>query len=262
MLKEMGEGLNDLRAGLRRWPVWVALAGEDIGDQHRRTTLGPIWLLINYLAFAGTFIFVFRQGDPDTNYPAHAATGLLVWFYVMEVISQSVTLFPREESFIKGTSLPLSVYVFRLAMQSVIRASYALVGAIAIIALSGHAFALGWGWSLLGILLILVTTPAAIISFALVGTYFPDSQFLISNMMRIGMFLTPVFWVHGSEGGVRGVLYYWNPFTYFVEIVRAPILTGQLPVVPLAVCGTLTALLWIVSLYSFGKRRHEVVFTI
>lgn len=262
MLKEMREGLDDLRAGLKRWPVWVALAGEDIGDQHRRTTLGPIWLLINYLAFAGTFIFVFHQGQSDTNYAAHAATGLLVWFYVMEVISQSVTLFPREESFIKGTRLPLSVYVFRLAMQSIIRSGYAMVGAAVIIAMSGQAFSLGWGWSLLGIALILITTPAAIITFALLGTYVPDSQFLISNLMRIGMFLTPVFWVHGNEGGIRGLFYYCNPFTYFVEVVRAPILTGQLPIIPLAVCTMLAAVLWIVALYSFGKRRHEVVFAI
>ena len=48
-----------------------------------------------------------------------------------------MSLFAREESFIKGTTLPLTVYVMRLAMQSVIRAGYALVGCLAILLLSG-----------------------------------------------------------------------------------------------------------------------------
>ena len=51
------------------------------------------------------------------NYPAYVATGLLIWFYMMEVITQSVSLFVREENFIKGTKLPLTVYVMRLACR-------------------------------------------------------------------------------------------------------------------------------------------------
>jgi len=54
--------------------------------------------------------------------------GLLVWFYIMETIVQSTSLFTREESFIKGTTLPLTVYVMRLTMESIIRAGYAAIG--------------------------------------------------------------------------------------------------------------------------------------
>ena len=38
----------------RDHPVTLALAAT--------TMLGPFWLLINYLAFAGTFVFVFHRG--------------------------------------------------------------------------------------------------------------------------------------------------------------------------------------------------------
>ena len=262
MLRMMNSALADIGAGFAMRRVWMALASEDIDDQHRRTTLGPLWLLINYLAFAGTFIFVFHRGDGAENYAAYVATGLFVWFYIMETITQSVSLFVREESFIKGTKLPISVYVMRLAMQSVIRAAYALAGCLAILLMSGVTFSVAWLWSIAGVLLIIAVTPAAIILFAFIGVFFPDSQFIIGNLMRIGMFLTPVFWVHTGEGSVRNAFYYWNPFTYFLEIVRIPILSGDLPARSLLLCLGLSLALWAVALILLGRYRRQVVFVI
>ncbi|WP_265519157.1 ABC transporter permease [Nitratireductor luteus] len=263
MFATIKSALADICAGLRMRRVWIALAQEDIGDQHRRTALGPLWLLINYLAFAGTFIFVFHRGDAGSaNYAAHVATGLLVWFYIMETITQSVSLFVREESFIKGTTLPLSVYVMRLAMQAAIRAGYALAGCIAILLMSGVGISFAWIWSALAILLILATTPAAIILFAFLGAYFPDSQFVVSNLMRIGMFLTPVFWTYEGTGGVQHIFYYWNPFTYFLEIVRMPILSGSLPANAFLFCAAASLTLWAVALMLLGRFRKQVVFVI
>jgi len=172
MLVTLNSALADICAGVRLRRVWVALASEDIGDQHRQTTLGPLWLLINYLAFAGTFIFVFHRGSaamPD--YPAYIATGLLVWFYMMETIDQSVTLFVREEAFIKCTTLLVSVYVMRFAMQSAIRAGYAFAGCLGMLLVSGTDMTAAWARSALGILLILAVSvsPAVIAVFGFVG---------------------------------------------------------------------------------------------
>lgn len=262
MIETFRSAWLDLREAFRRRSVWIALAKEDVGDQHRRTALGPLWLLINYLAFAGTFIFVFDAGGNTGNYPAYVATGLLVWFYIMETISQSVVLFWREESFIKGTTLPLSVYVMRLAMQSIIRAGYALAGCLAILALSGAAVTLAWAWSVLGILLILATVPAVILLFAFLGAFFPDSQFIVANLMRVGMFLTPVFWTYTGEGGFRGAFYYWNPFTYFLEIVRIPILSGDVPARSFLVCLAMSLVVWAIALILLGRYRRQVVFVL
>ena len=41
MLGVFSNGIEDLKDGLKMQSVWIALAGEDITDQHRRTTLGP-----------------------------------------------------------------------------------------------------------------------------------------------------------------------------------------------------------------------------
>lgn len=257
--KIINSALADAAAAVKLRPVWVALASEDVEDQHKQTRLGPLWLLINYLAFTGAFVFLF-QSEPTTNHAAYVALGFFVWFYIMEVINLSVTLFAREEAFIKGTTLPLSVYVMRLAMQSILRAGYALAGCIAVLLLSGAPPTWMWFGSGLALLLILAATPPAIVLFAFLGAYFADSRFIVSNFMRVGMFITPTVWTYAGSGGLRHYAYYLNPFTYFLEIVRVPIIAGVFPLRSFLLCLGITAILWTAAVYILGRFRREVVF--
>lgn len=260
MLTVLRNACSDIREGLRLRHLWLELAREDIGDQHRRTTLGPLWLLINYLAFAGTFIFLFHRGEGVPHYAAYVATGLLVWFYIMETTSHGVTLFVREEALIKGTPLPLSVYVMRLLMQSMIRSAYALLGCCAILLFSDVTLSLAALWALPGALLIILSTPAAIIVFAFLGVYFPDSQFIVSNFMRLGMFMTPIFWSYAGEGGLRASFYHLNPFTYLIEVVRTPIVSGEPAVQAMLMVLLAVLALWLLALVLLGRFRKNVAF--
>lgn len=255
-------GCADIRAALGLRGVWFALAVEDVSDQHRRTLLGPIWMLLSYLAFAGTFIVIFHRGAGVSDYAVYVGIGLFVWLYLLEVVSQSVTLFVREEAFIKGTTLPLTTYILRQSAQSVIRSGYALIGCLAIIFFSGHSVSFSWLWSGTGIALILLTTPAAVAVFAVAGAYFPDLQFVVSNIMRLGLFLTPIFWMDAGGGGIRSLVYRWNPFTYFLEIVRAPIYSSELPLTALGICGTISVCLWLAAIVLVGQNRKKIAYVL
>lgn len=238
----------------------MALAAEDIGDSHRRTLLGPIWLLINYLLYAGTFVVLFGGSRGGEGYAAYVAVGLLVWTFISETISQGVGLFVREENFVKGTVLPLSVYVMRQSAQSMMRASYALIGMVLILILSQTSPAASWLWSIPGAALVLATAPAAVILFAFAGVVFPDVQFIVGNLMRLGMFLAPIFWYPSAARGLRNLVYRWNPFTYYIELVREPIVGGAVSASAWQVCTGMSALLWLAALLALGHFRRRLVF--
>lgn len=261
-MKFFQSAFADLSAAISMRRLWFALASEDISDQHRRTSLGPFWLLVNYLLFAGTFIFIVGGPSSVPNYPAYVALGLFVWFYIMETINAGVRTFVREEPFIKGTTLPLSIYILRATAQSVIRAAYAAVGCAIIVGLSGAEPSWSWLMSLVALGLIVVVTPAAITIFAFLGAYFPDAQFIVQNLTRVGMFLTPVFWAYTGprDLSIRAAFYYFNPFTYFLEIVRVPILSGDVPVRSLILCITVSLAAWMLALLLLGSLRKRIAF--
>ncbi len=60
MLQILQRAIADIGAAFKLRGAWMALASEDIADSHRATLLGPVWPLLNYLLFAGTFVFIFR----------------------------------------------------------------------------------------------------------------------------------------------------------------------------------------------------------
>lgn len=255
-------GLDDFWGGWNTRRLWLAFAKEDIGDSHKNTMLGPLWLLINYLTFIATFGFVIQTGSGHENYLAYMSVGLLVWFFMLEVITQGVTLFSREESLIKGTPLPISTYVFRLTAQSMIRNSYPLLGCLVILMLTGMYPTASWLWSGLGIIVVIIAAPAIATVSAFLGAYFPDSHYLVSNAMRVGMFLTPVFWTYSGSNGVRHLFYSYNPFTYFLEIVRMPIVDGSIPFTAFYLCIFICVLVWILALFLMGRYRKKVVFVL
>ena len=258
----IGSALLDIGEAFRRRAVWIALAKEDIGDQHKSTTLGPLWMLVNYLAFAGTFVMIFGGGADNAGYAAFASIGLFVWLYMSETITQSTTLFTREAAFIRGTTLPLTTYVLRLTLQSVIRSAYALAGCLGILLFVGLYPTPIWAWSLIGMGIVVLATPPVIIIFAIAGAYFPDLRFVVQNLMRLGIFLTPIFWGHDKVSGTRAAIYQWNPFTYFLEVVRMPITEGAIPVGAYFLCLLVTAVAWMLGIYLLGKSRKQIVFVI
>ncbi len=258
MLKILRNALTDIVGGYEQRRVWIALATEDIFDQHRRTTLGPLWLLVNYFAFAATFIFIFTPPPLDPLHAIYIGVGMLVWFYITDTVTQAVSLFEREEGFIKGTTLPLSVYVMRLTLQNLIRSGYALLGCVVILLLAGVSITSAWLWSALGVVVVLVASPAVITVFGFLGVFFPDSQFIVQNLMRVGMFATPVFWGAADGDPIRTVLYYWNPFTYFLAIVREPIVNGNAPLSSLWVCLVITLAMWLGAVVLLGVFRRKV----
>lgn len=256
------EAFGDIGAALKRRRVWVALASEDIGEGFRRSTLGPIWLLINFLLFLGILIVVMGRFAEVPNYPAFVASGLMVWLYISEILGEGCGIFTREEGFIKGTVLPLSVYVLRQTMRSVIRGGYMLAGAALVLLLTGAIPTTTWLTSLAGIVVLVATAPPVIILLGILGVVFPDIQFFMGNIIRIGFFVTPIFWSKPSEFGMRALLYHWNPFTYYIDIVRTPIIFDAVPLHSWAMVGLMSAGLWIAAILALGYYRRRIVFMI
>ena len=260
MLELARRGLTDIGAALKLKGVWWALASEDVADSHRRTMLGPVWPLLNYLLFVGTLIMVLGAGAQPINFTAYVASGMLVWLFINDVLTMSATLFIREKGFIQGTVLPISTYVLRQSLVIAIRSFYALIGAVVVVLYSGIELTPALLSVVPAILLLLLTAPAIAILFGLAGTFFRDFQFIVANAMRLMFFITPVFWTHHGAGGLLGFLYQWNPLTHYIDIVRRPVVEGLVPTNSWTVTLLLSTLLCVAALALLGKFNRQIVF--
>lgn len=260
MQSVLARAFADIRSALEKRSVWWALASEDVADSHRRTFVGPFWPLLNYLLFCGSILLVLGSGSHPYNFTAFVASGLLVWLFISDVLTTSATLFLREASFIKGTVLPISIYVLRQTSHNMIRSIYALAGAIPLVLYAGITPTPALLTVLPALLLVLATAPAVAIVFGFAGVFFPDFQHIVSNAIRLLFFVTPIFWKHDGTGGLLGFVYQWNPLTHYVDIVRVPVVDGTVPVTSWIIAGVVTACLSATALILLGKYNRKIVF--
>lgn len=260
-MKSIEVAIADMSAGWRNRGVAWAFAAEDVADLYRRTRLGPIWLLISFLLFVSSIVLMVGSMGAIPHYLAFVACGLFVYNVISEVLAESSNLFQREMALIKGTTLPISIYVMRLTTKTMIRSLYPLIGAIFLILVSGLVPGAAWLYALGGLALIVISMPAVATVFAVLGVVFPDTHFIVQNILRLAFFLTPVFWDHAGDR-IRMLFYFWNPFTHFITIVRSPILTGDPSGFSWLIAVSICVGAWALAILLLGAFRDRIVFMI
>lgn len=254
--------VQDLIAGARRYHLWSAFAAEDVLDTYRHTSVGVLWAIFSFSSFALAIILVFgidSETGPTSAYVGHLVSGLLAWNFLSGIVSQGPSIFVVNERFLKGSSLPLSVWAYHVTLRILILNGFAAIGAAVFLLASGFPSS----WSAFAAvpavgLYILAAIPLQLI-LGSIGAYTRDVQQVIENLMRAVFFLTPVIWVV-QPGTYRYTLAQLNPFTPLIDIFRAPLIEGTIPWASWHSALIMTAGIWIVALIVFSYSRLKIVF--
>jgi len=259
MISWIANATADISAGWRNRAVALAFASEDVADIYRRTFLGPAWSVLSFLLFVGSIVLIVGQTSGIPHYMAFVSIGLIVYLTLTEVLAESSNLFQREMAFIKGTTLPISIYIMRLTSKTVIRSIYPLLAALSLVMIDGVMPTTAWLYSMLGIILIIVSIPAAATLVAILGVIIPDMHFIVQNILRLAFFLTPVFWDHAGDR-IRMFFFFWNPFTHFITIVRSPMLIGDPAPHSWVIAIAISVITWILAILLLSRFRDRIVF--
>lgn len=221
--------LQDILSGLSLWTLWGKLGWNDILQRYRRSFLGPLWMTasmaIMVIALGVVYSRIFKTELRD--FMPFLCVGLLIWGYVSSILVEAGTLFTGAESYIKQIRLPYSLYVFRFIWSKMIIFAHNFVVYIGVL-FYFHA----WPGSVIlyaipGFLLVTANGALASISLGMVSARFRDIPQIITSVVQIIFFVTPIMWKPELLGDNQSLMTF-NPFFYLVEVMRAPLL-GQVP---------------------------------
>lgn len=119
----------------------------------------------------------------------------------------------------------------------------------------------GWAGLLILPALILLVMNAIWVGllFGVLCTRFRDIPQIVQSIMRIAFFMTPVIWMP-EQLGTRAYLALLNPFTYFVELIRMPLL-GEVPsALTWGLALGVTIIGSLMATYAFVRFRNRVAF--
>jgi lipopolysaccharide transport system permease protein len=245
---------------------WLALVRVDLKKRYRRSVIGIGWSLLHPIAMSAVLCVVFSHvwHLPIREFAPGLLVGLTFWGFMLAVVMQGCQSFFHGESYIRQHPAPLAIYPLRTTLAA------------------GFHFALGFGvamffvWMLNGfgnLLALAALVPAFALLFivgwslavcmGVANVLFQDSQHLIEVFMQMAFYLTPIIYppeVMLQRLRPLGVpwLINLNPFAVWLELIRRPLVEGQMPSTAAIGCGAGFALLVagmaVATLKHFEKR--------
>lgn len=250
--------LKDVGDGVRLAPLWWRLGLDQTASRFQRSILGPFWMACNLLvvAFALAFLVSAMMGvDMSKSYPQVVA-GLLAWSLVGTTIAEAQAIFLYNAGLMQSQRLPLSFYVFLHAQKAATNFLFQLI-AFWLTMLVLRKFAIPH-WTLIpAVALMLLVVCAQGFIIAIPSTRFRDVAYMMSYVVQLAFYVTPVFWMADNVSARRRWVVDYNPLAHQVELLRAP-LTGHAPAAidwfwTLGTAGVLTVIAFVL-LAKFGKR--------
>ena len=227
-LSRIRAAICDLYQGLEKSELWITLGWHDIRQRYRRSIVGPFWITISMammiagLGYMSSGILN-QRGDDALPY---ISAGIIVFFFISALMNEGCNVFIETSRSILQIKSPFSIYVYQVVWRNLLifLHNITIYGVIAII------YKINPGYTVLlalfGILAILIN--GFFLGFLLggLGARFRDVPLICINLMQVAFFLSPVFW--RATQAQHPLFFQLNPFYYFLESVRMPLM-GQTP---------------------------------
>jgi lipopolysaccharide transport system permease protein len=148
------------------------------------------------------------------------------WNFLGALVTEGCTCFTIAEPLIKGTRMPFSVHAFRSLVRNGIVLGHNIIVIIGVflifhVGITVYALAVIPAFALW-----LINGLAITLLLGALCARFRDVPQIVASLLQIAFFLTPVMWNAAILSGRHHafLLIQYNPFYYFLEILRAPLL--------------------------------------
>lgn len=252
------------------------LVQRELRGKYKRSALGWAWSLINPLALAAMFTFVFgvvfsgrldEVGNGNLSgiyaYPLFLLAGLLPWAFLSAGITGSIGSLVANANLVKKVFFPREIIIGSNVLASVV----ALFIELSVLGVVLLAFGNVW-LQFLPLILIVVAMQTVFVMglgmlLAILNVYFRDVQHFVGIGLQLWFYATPVIYPITQLGSlaereVLGVsflsLYKLNPMTAFVEMYHQMFFYLQWPDLELfAWAAFCSAAIFAFGLYVFKK---------
>jgi lipopolysaccharide transport system permease protein len=224
--------LNEIKTLYRYRQLLTALTARDLKARYRGSVLGYFWSLANPLLLLGVYTVVFTIFFPSNvvkPYPLFLFAGILPWTFFAAAVLESTTSISSNAALIKKVMFPAEALPLVVVMSHLVH----FLLAVPILLIAAVAFRhVNPTLALLPFVVILqaIFVAGIAMTVASVSVLFRDLRDIITNLMQIGFFVTPIIYVidNVTYRPFRALLRL-NPMTPFVVTYQDIVFWGHLP---------------------------------
>jgi len=252
-MRQLGLAIKDFVAAIAKFQIWRSLGVLEVKQRYQRSVLGPWWVSISMLIFILVLGTVFSRvfSANFSEYIPYFSAGYLLWIYISTCINESTDLFRQNSGFIKQIKLPYSLYILKFLTKNIVVFFHNFL--VYLLILFYFKTPVGWVIFLAFPCFILLSINLYWICLlvSLISTRFRDMVPIINSCVQVLFFVTPISWDRQLVG-TQSKIIKLNPISYFIDIVRDPLL-GKLP--------SLNSLLIVLAIAGLGFLATFVIFS-
>jgi lipopolysaccharide transport system permease protein len=258
------EGFQDYKAGSLNWRMWSYMAFADIRRRYRRTLIGPFWTTLSLAIFIfsmGILFSILWKTDIKTFLP-YFSSGFVCWTFIATLITESCVTFTSVEGLMKQVALPYTTFAWLVVTRNFLIFLHQIIIYICIALIFHIPFTTSTLLIIPGFILIFASGSWLAISLGMLCARFRDIQQIVTSLLQISMFLTPIFWPVSQLGTSfkSYIIVNGNPLYHFVSIIRQPLLGLAPSYISWTVVSAITILGWIFTLWMMSRNNKKLVF--
>lgn len=238
------------------------LTMREIKQRYKQSVLGYAWVILNpfftMLVMAFVFSIIMRIPNLGVPYPIYLYAGLLPWtLFSNSLISASNSLVANAGLLTK-IYFPREIFVLSTILAKIV--DFALACTIFIAFMFYYQIPISWNvlWFIPIFLIQQLFTYAISLFLAAANLFYRDIQYLLSLILLIWMYLTPV--IYATE--IFPVKYQWifklNPMAVIINAYREVILARGMPNLQSLGIAIVLSLVLLALTYKFFKKAEGV----
>lgn len=108
----MRNGIDDVLLAIKRFDIWLYFSISDTRARYARSILGPWWITCGAaLGVIGLgLVWSAVMGVKLQAMLPNLAVGLVLWFMISGVLSESASCYTNQSAIIRNYSLPLCIH--------------------------------------------------------------------------------------------------------------------------------------------------------
>jgi ABC-type polysaccharide/polyol phosphate export permease len=258
----MMAGVSDLKEGLVEWRIWHLIGAGDLRRRYSRSKIGQFWLTlstgISILIMGFVWALLFKS--PLADMLPHMAVSIILWQFIAGIIADSTNIFKANSHMLLSQKMPCSILVY----ASVYRNFLTFLHNLVIIPIIFVVFLIPVKLQIFlifpGLVLFIITSVWLSYLLAALCARFGDLSNIVNSIMQLAFYVTPVIWKPDLISEDYKWIIWCNPFSYFLNIMRSPILGVPFSTHEWGVAALITFVGLLFSLIFIGKYRRQILY--
>jgi len=176
--------------------VLFNLVRRNLKVRYKNSFLGFFWSLLNPLMQIGVWWLVFKviMSLPQKDYTAEVITGFLPWLFFSQSVLDSTACVTQEMALVKKAYFPRVILPLSALVSNLIHLCFAFVVALALFVIWRVDVNIHYWLVIPCTLLVAVFAYGLSAMLAAWSVFYADVKFIVSNVLGLWFFLTPVLY--------------------------------------------------------------------